>query len=64
MARKEKVYRVNFEYEGVALECTTYLDASDSEEALATGQERIEISEGTPGTWSVEEDEKSWWKFW
>ncbi len=64
MSGKEKTYQVNFKYDGVALECTTYVDATGADEALNEGKERIDVDEETPGTWSVEEDEKPWWKFW
>jgi hypothetical protein len=49
------MYRVDFEYADVALELTTYVDADSKDEALETGQERMEVSEETPGTWTVED---------
>ena len=53
----KKTYYVNFDWEGVALESSTFVNVSsnDVDEIVDAAKEQLELPEGQSGIWSIEE---------
>lgn len=53
----KKTYYVNFDWDDVALESSTFVDSpsGDIDAIVEEAKERLELPEGQQGTWSIEE---------